>query len=358
MLSLVAALVGCGRSDVQVNYVPKEKPAAQENAMPHNHPDTAGGKPTLQWKLPMDWETAPAGQMRLASFRVKGADVNKADISIIPLPGKAGNDLDNVNRWRGQIGLVPVDEAEFAKLGEPVTITGQAGQLYDLAGQAPGSTEKRRILAAILRQEDTAWFFKMTGEDELVAKQKPAFVEFLKSLSFEAAAPAAPAAGDMAQAAPMAPAGVPAVADASKPAWEVPSGWQETPGGQFLVAKFIVTGENKAQAAVNVSSSVGDGGGLVSNVNRWRKQLGLTELPEAEVLKQVTTMDVASGKAMLTEMTGVDARTGQNSRLIGVMVPQTGRAWFYKLMGDAQVVEHEKELFIKFIQTAKYPNAT
>ena len=36
------------------------------------------------------------------------------------------------------------------------------------------------------RRDDVAWFFKMTGDDALVAEQKPAFVEFLKSVSFPA----------------------------------------------------------------------------------------------------------------------------------------------------------------------------
>ncbi len=60
-----------------------------------------------------------------------------------------------------------------------------------------------------------------------------------------------------------------------QPNWQVPAGWQEVSGGQFLVAKFNLTGDNGATAAVNVSSSNGDGGGLAANVNRWRGQLGL-----------------------------------------------------------------------------------
>ena len=45
-------------------------------------------------------------------------------MSVIPLPGLAGSDLDNVNRWRGQVGLSAVSEAELAKLVQPVEIAG------------------------------------------------------------------------------------------------------------------------------------------------------------------------------------------------------------------------------------------
>ena len=124
--------------------------------------------------------------MRAASFRVAGENGKLADVSVVPLPGLAGGDLDNVNRWRGQVGLKGISQEELAKLAQPVEIDGQPAQLYDQAGENPGSGEKTRILAAITRRDGVAWFFKMTGDDGLVAQQKPAFVEFLKSVTFPA----------------------------------------------------------------------------------------------------------------------------------------------------------------------------
>ena len=52
-----------------------------------------------------------------------------ADVSVIPLPGMAGRDIDNVNRWRGQVGLAPVSEGELGKLAETVQVGGQEGKL-------------------------------------------------------------------------------------------------------------------------------------------------------------------------------------------------------------------------------------
>jgi hypothetical protein len=139
-----------------------------------------------------------------------------------------------------------------------------------------------------------------------------------------------------------------------KPNWQVPAGWQEVSGGQFLVAKFNVSGDGGAQAAVNVSASAGDGGGLAGNINRWRKQLGLGDLSGDEINKSVASLDLADGKASLIEMSGTDARTGQPAKIFGAMVPQGGQTWFYKLMGDAKVVDSQKDAFTKFLQGVKY----
>jgi hypothetical protein len=341
--------------------------------MPPGHPDVAGGtgSPTLKYQAPSGWQEVAPGEMRAASFRVAGQNGKQADVSVVPLPGMAGGDLDNVNRWRGQVGLQGVSQDELAKLAQPVEIDHQPGQLYEQAGENAGSGDKTRILAAIARRDGTAWFFKMTGDDALVAEQKPAFVEFLKSINLPSAAmqaglPAAhPPIGGASELPPSHPpiggAGMPtqaapvASSGQDKPTWQVPSGWAETPGGQFLVAKFLIKGAGDAQAAVNVSMSPGDGGGLLANLNRWRGQLGLPAVAEADLSKQVQSLDVPGTKATLADISGSDARTGQKARVLAAVVPQGSQTWFYKLMGNDQAVDQQKEAFIKFVQTTKYP---
>jgi hypothetical protein len=134
----------------------------------------------------------------------------------------------------------------------------------------------------------------------------------------------------------------------------VPTGWKEIAGGQFLVAKFTLAGDGGAQAAVNVSMSAGDGGGLAANVNRWRGQLGQSPWDAAELQKQAKELPVAGGTATFIEMSGTDGRTGQPASLVGAMVASAGQAWFYKLMGEAKLVESQKAAFTKFVQTVKY----
>lgn len=366
---LILAATGCGRDSVKVYHVdasdaasppPAVAPAAMPATMPNGLPvPDNSGQPTLQYTLPAGWEKKAPTQMRVASFGIS-QDGKEADVSVIPLPGMAGTDLANVNRWRGQVGLAALPETDLAPLAKKITVGEMPADLYDIAGTQPGSGDAERILGVILHREDTAWFFKVTGEAGLVEASKPAFIAFLKSVSFGAPV-AVPAAMDMSQLPPSHPpiGGMPASQPAMSapagdiPAWTVPADWQPGPLAQFLVAKYIIAGANGAQAAVNVSSLAGDGGGLLPNVNRWRAQLGLA--PATETV--LPTVDAAGVKATVIELSGTDGRTGKPAQLVGIVLPLNGQTWFYKLMGDADVVTQQKDAFTKFVQSAKYPDA-
>ena len=43
--------------------------------------------------------------------------------------------------------------------------------------------------------------------------------------------------------------------------------------------------------------------------------------------------------------------------MIGVVVPRQGHTWFYKLLGQPEIVEREKSVFFQFVQSVKYSNA-
>lgn len=169
MVLVLAA--GCGREEVKVYRVPKEP--APPATMPAGHPDVGAPAPQLTWTTPAGWTEVPPGSMRVASFKADGADV-----SVIPLPGAAGGDFSNVNRWRGQVGLPAVSEEEIPKLAETVTVAGQPAALYDQVG------ESSRILAVIHHRAGMAWFFKMTGPPQVVAAQKAAFIQFVQEVKY------------------------------------------------------------------------------------------------------------------------------------------------------------------------------
>lgn len=145
--------------------------------------ETAQGAP-LQYTLPPNWQEKPLSPMRLASFNAKAPDGKETDVSVVSLPGIAGGDLANVNRWRGQVNLGPIDEDTLAKTAAHVQANGHDYLVVDLVSEGPmgEKQEKQRILAAILDENNRSWFIKMTGDDAAVESQKSAFTNFLQSL--------------------------------------------------------------------------------------------------------------------------------------------------------------------------------
>jgi hypothetical protein len=368
LLVLALAFAGCNRDQVKVQEVPKETDpappqlaeAASTPAMPanpHAGMDMGGGtaQSQLKWTLPNGWQEKPLTEFRLASFDAKGKDGQVTDVSIIPMP-TTGREVDLVNMWRQQLQLPAVAAADADKQAQTVSVGSEQAKMFEFASEQPmaGSTQKARMVVAMLMHDGTSFFFKMTGEDSAVTEQKPAFLGFLKSISFAPSpetAMANPHAG-------MATDPVQAVPTETSPATTaaLPAGWKEVPPTQFLIAKYVIQGSGNSKAEVSVSMLAGTGGGVMANITRWRGQLGLPPLSEEDFSKSAQSINVAGVQATMVDMTGAD-KGGKSARMIGIIVPQADQTWFYKLMGDPQIVEQQKDAFTKFIQTAKFSNA-
>jgi len=351
-------------SDTVITTAPPAAAAMPPSGMPTTMPDGLptpdnSGLPKLKYTLPGGWREKALTTMRVASFDIS-ENGRTADVSVIPLGAMSGGDAANVNRWRGQVGQASMDEATLKQSAEPVQIADKTADLYDITGTSPGSGDEDRIIGTILHTDDATWYFKMMGDAALVEKNKPAFIALLKSVEFQA--PAASPSMDLSQLPASHPpipgttaeSAAPAV---EKPSWTVPADWKEGELMQFLVARYVIQSTAGASAAVNVSQLDGDGGGLLANVNRWRAQLGQTPITEDDAAK-LPTIDASGTKAVMADFTGTDTRGGgKPARLVGVVLPFNGQTWFYKLMGDPDVVSQQKDAFVAFIQSAKYPAA-
>jgi hypothetical protein len=362
-VALVMVAAGCSRDDVKVYKVDSSDtataappPAAMSpSPMPGTMPPglampDKSGLPGLKYNLPDGWKEKELTQMRMASFDIS-ENGKSVDVSVIPLGPMSGTDAANVTRWLGQVGQPPIDDDGAKKIAEAVQIGSQPANLYDLNGG------DQRIVGAILHGTDATWYFKMMGDSALAEKNKPAFVAFLKSVEFQKSA--APAPMDLSQLPPSHLA-IPetttqvAATPMDKPVWMVPSNWKEGELMQFLVARYVIQGNGDTTATVNVSELDGDGGGLLANVNRWRGQLGQPPVADDDVSK-LPTLDASSAKATIADFTGTDMRSGKPARMIGLVLPLNGHTWFYKLTGDPDLVAAQKDTFIAFVQSAKYP---
>ncbi len=353
----VLLLPACDRDKAKVYKVPKENeaPPAQATAAAPSAPGQAGqaGQAPIHWDVPAGWQEKNASGMRAGSFSASGANGEEADISVIPLTGTAGGELSNVNRWRNQVNLPPITEAELAAHSTPVQIAGETCRIYDMVGTGGGGQAgASEITAAMVDKDGVTWFFKMTGPQAVVSAQKDAFKKLLESVSFGGGAAAHPPMAAMP--APGMPSGG-GLPPAEVKGWQAPSEWQPQSRSDMRVASYVVRKDGDA-ADVSVVALAGEGGGVLGNVNRWRGQVSLAPVSEAELPAQSTPLDLSGTHAMLFDMTGTDKGTGEPVRMLAVIVPRDGRTWFYKMMGPAKLVGAEKENFEQFVKQAQFPN--
>jgi hypothetical protein len=188
-LSLV---LGCRREEVTHTTLPKGQSGltlAQPSSAPMAvgaggaevpGPPTPTGASALQWTLPKGWTQTLSGGMRYATLKppVSG----RVDGSVVVLPGPAGGELANVNRWRDQIGLGPIDGSGLAAARK--TLKTRAGTVSVFDFQSEGQ-KKSRVIAGLTTSGGNTWFVKMTGDAETVAAARADFVQLLESLRFE-----------------------------------------------------------------------------------------------------------------------------------------------------------------------------
>jgi hypothetical protein len=108
---------------------------------------------------------------------------NSAEVSVVPLAGDGGGARANVNRWRRQLGLEPInDDAQLRKELRELDVADGKAPYIDLMGRDP--TGPQRMLGAWIVHGGQTWFIKMKGSPELVGKQQAAFEAFVKSIRF------------------------------------------------------------------------------------------------------------------------------------------------------------------------------
>jgi hypothetical protein len=178
---LLLCLATCDRSDQQIKIyrlvkAPLESAPGEQTTA---HAISSAATPQIRWELPDGWGEGSPSTVRYASFAATEENGEKVDISVVTFPGEGGNDLDNVNRWRQQIGLEPFDASELSSTLAPLQTENLNFSTADIIG--PNS----RTLAAWVRREDRSWFFKLTGPKDAVEKEKPKFLKFLQSIRFE-----------------------------------------------------------------------------------------------------------------------------------------------------------------------------
>ncbi len=146
-----------------------------------------GTKP-IKYMVPQGWEeTGPRSMMGITivtSFQIQEAG-QRAEVQVTPLPGMGmgGGVLNNVNRWRGQVGLPDINQAQLDRDPPKSIRVGNAeAPYYDFTGPS------KRMLLVTAQHAGQTWYLKMIGSADLVGKNKSKFEAFVKSVQFTGAA--------------------------------------------------------------------------------------------------------------------------------------------------------------------------
>jgi hypothetical protein len=145
----------------------------------------AAETPTLDLRPPSGWQKQEPAPPRFATYRIHatGPDGIDGDVSVVPLPGEGGSNLENINLWRAQLRLPPLEKADDPALGETTPPPAGPLTLGHMTSAEPLFSGERHaaISAAILRTAGTTWFFKLTGEADTVAAHRARFVDFVRT---------------------------------------------------------------------------------------------------------------------------------------------------------------------------------
>lgn len=341
---------GCRKGTVSYYEIPREEPRQQAAATPSvqdDHDDE------LSWHMPTDWREAGGSEMRLSSYSFTNSAGDSVDISVTRFPDAAGGVLANINRWRSQAGLSPIEDSDLASETKPISIAGKPGLFVDFAGTNDAGSATR-ITGAIVSHGGASWFFKMTGDDAVVASQRENFVSLLNSVH---------EGGHSTHEDPIHPSRPSRMEDTTVPtsggnddiSFDTPTGWKPQAASSIRAASFLVEGPSAPATEVSVTAFPGKVGGDLANVNRWRGQLRLPPIDEGSLTD--IAKELKSGNHtfrifdLQSEVPTVEG--GRRSRILAAIADHNNSTWFVKMFGESEQVAGERENFERFLISFK-----
>lgn len=156
--SLVAPFIEFSKS-VRLGDSAAVDPHAGHNHPPGEHPvdhSTVDGR-IASWSMPANWKPEQGASPILSASYLATNEADGARITVTRLSGDGGGDLANINRWRNQLGLAPMET-----LNADAGVISESPMTVDLV--APDQSS--RMLAAIVAGHGQTYYFKMTGSVE------------------------------------------------------------------------------------------------------------------------------------------------------------------------------------------------
>ncbi len=148
-----------------------------------NAPAPSGGRLSLAWSLPDDWQEVPSGsRYRTVTAAPKSNPAVQCWVS--QLSGNGGGVRNNVNRWLGEIGQPYLGPTAIAAL-PTIKVLDRDSVLIEAFGNYKGQNGESRdagLLGVVCEHDSNMIFIKMVGPSDAVRAEKENFTNFCTSL--------------------------------------------------------------------------------------------------------------------------------------------------------------------------------
>ncbi len=343
-------------------------PSSQRQAPSNDGPREA----PFTYKTPDGWEELAPTSMRVINMRPAGDE--RMECSFTLLGGDGGGLTANINRWRGQIGLDPIEDAEVESLRKGLLLGGFAS-IVDLQGSYVGMGDEPQdnwgLYGFVLPSDQFTVFVKMTGPADLIEQEKANLEDFCASITIKTQQHSADdghnhgpddghnhspgdghdhAADGTDPHANVTPATSATVSsETGEFDFEMPAGWSQGPRKSMRVVNLTV-GESECYIIL----LGGTGGGLKGNIDRWRGEVGMDPVSLAEI-DAMPKVKILGSEAPLLEVAGnyqgMSASDGGLKRVLGVPLIRPGKSVFIKMVGPDAEVSAQRESFLNFVNS-------
>ena len=136
--------------------------------------------------------------------------------------------------------------------------------------------------------------------------------------------------------------------------WQVPDGWADGKPSSVRLGSYVVADMAGDSPDISVTRFPGDVGGLFSNVNRWRRQLGMESMGDPSELGSVPVLDTGRFEFQIVDLvTNADPAMATRVAILEV----DGFSWFFKITGTKEAVDAEHDRFEQFIRSVERGDA-
>lgn len=136
-----------------------------------------------------------------------------------------------------------------------------------------------------------------------------------------------------------------------------PTQWEAQPLAAMRQASYLVKGNQGTSADISLVTLTGVAGGVLDNINRWLSQLGRPAITAAQLKDYIEPTPSPLGAISVVDLKGLPERADakKDGRIIAGIVGGDNGTYFFKMRGNAELVESQKGAFLSWIGTVQLP---